>query len=193
MTMWLRRMRGAVGTGLTWAVIWAVAGVLIGVSSNLLPGLPWNSFFEIFDAPLPALAIPGFVAGALFSVVLSAAGRKHRFEELSMPQFAAWGALGGLVLSLIPAAFVRLGAATANTPHSLWQVTAVISGPFIVLSSLSAVGSLLLARRARIGARDPERDVTGASTAQIRSADSFSDRSAGVDREESRESRRSQS
>ena len=26
----------------------------------LLPGLPWNAFFEVFDAPLPAFAIPGF-------------------------------------------------------------------------------------------------------------------------------------
>jgi len=28
MTTWLRRLRGAVGMGVTWAVAWAVAGVL---------------------------------------------------------------------------------------------------------------------------------------------------------------------
>lgn len=66
MNKWLRRIRGAVGTGLTWALGWAVAGVLIGVTSRLLPGLPWDAFFRVFDAPLPALAIPGFFAGVFF-------------------------------------------------------------------------------------------------------------------------------
>ena len=76
MTKWLRRIRGAVGMGLVWAVGWALAGLLIGVASMLLPGLPWDSFFQVFDAPLPALAIPGFFAGAFFSVVLGIAGRR---------------------------------------------------------------------------------------------------------------------
>ena len=87
MKKWLRRIRGAVGMGLTWAVGWALFGVLIGVTSVLLPGLPWDLFFEVFDAPLPALAIPGFVGGALFSTVLGIAGRRRRFDELSLPRF----------------------------------------------------------------------------------------------------------
>jgi hypothetical protein len=66
MTQWPGRIRGALGMGLTWAVAWALYGVLIGVASRVLPGLPWNSLFEIFDAPLPALAIPGFIGGVLF-------------------------------------------------------------------------------------------------------------------------------
>jgi len=40
MNRWPRRIRGAVGMGLTWAVGWALGGVLIGVGSILLPGLP---------------------------------------------------------------------------------------------------------------------------------------------------------
>src|SRR4051794_12404456 len=79
MTTWLRRLRGAVGMGVTWAAAWAVTGVLIGVTSVLLPGLPWNAFFDVFDAPLPALAIPGFVGGAIFSLVLGVVGRRRRF------------------------------------------------------------------------------------------------------------------
>lgn len=38
MSRWLRRIRGAVGMGVTWAVGWALVGVLIGVSTLL--GLP---------------------------------------------------------------------------------------------------------------------------------------------------------
>ena len=148
MQNWLRRIRGAGGMGLTWAAGWALTGLLIGVASNLLPGLPWDAFFEVFDAPLPALAIPGFVGGSIFSVVLGVAGRDRRFAELSLPRFAAWGALGGLLLSLVPAVMVTVGLATfRGGAPGLWLFTAVISGPLAVLSAASATGSLALARR----------------------------------------------
>lgn len=141
---WLRRIRGAIGMGLVWAAGWALAGLLIGVSSILLPGLPWHVFFEVFDAPLPALAIPGFVGGAIFSIVLGLAARRRRFEELSLPQFAAWGAVGGLMLILIPATALLEGA-----DARLWRSIAVIAGPFVLLSATSACASLMLARRAQ--------------------------------------------
>lgn len=146
---WLRRIRGAIGMGLTWAAVWMVGGLLIGVSSKLLPGLPWDSFFEVFDAPLPALAIPGFVAGALFSVVLGIAGRRRRFHELSLPRFAAWGAVGGLLVILFPFALVAVGlASTEGGKFGVWQILSVITGPFVLLSVISATGTLMLARRA---------------------------------------------
>jgi hypothetical protein len=136
--------------GLIWAAGWALVGVLIGVTSKVLPGLPfWDAFFDLFDAPLPALAIPGFVGGVLFSMVLGIAGRRRRFEELSLPRFAAWGALGGLLLSLVPAALVAVGLASLGRPDlGLWQITAAISAPLILLSAVSASVSLLLARKA---------------------------------------------
>ena len=152
MSQWQRRIRGAVGMGLTWALAWALVGLLIGVTSNLLPGLPWDAFFEVFDAPLPALAIPGFVGGALFSMVLGIAGRRRRFAELSLPRFAAWGAVGGLLLSLVPAAMVAVGLARLGSgAPGVWQLTAVISGPLILLSAASATGTLALARMAERG------------------------------------------
>ena len=147
MNKWLRRIRGAVGMGLTWAAGWALAGVLIGVTSKLLPGLPWDSFFEVFDAPLPALAIPGFFGGVFFSMVLGIAGRRRRFSELSLPRFAAWGAVGGLLLTLFPFALVAVGLASREgSDLGAWQIIATISGPFILLSAVSAAGSLMLAR-----------------------------------------------
>ncbi|HEU4996016.1 MAG TPA: hypothetical protein VFT29_14430 [Gemmatimonadaceae bacterium] len=149
MNRWLRRVRGAVGMGLTWAVGWALVGLMIGLTSRLLPGLPWwNSFFRFFDAPLPALAVPGFVGGALFSVVLGIAGRRRRFSELSLPRFAAWGALGGLLLGLVPATMVTLGLATLAPGLDLWRLTGIISVPCTLLSAASASGQLLLARKA---------------------------------------------
>lgn len=144
MTKLLRRLRGAVGMGLTWAVAWGLVDVLIGVTSRLLPGLPWwDAFFRFYDAPLPSLAMPGFVGGVLFSLVLGVAARRRRFDELSVPRFAAWGAAGGLLLSLVPAALAGLGLATIP---EVARVTAVLAIPLTLLSAASAAGSLALAR-----------------------------------------------
>ena len=149
MKKWLRRIRGAVGMGLTWAFGWAIAGMLIGVASILLPGLPWDAFFEVFDAPLPALAVPGFFGGVFFSTVLGIAGRRHRFRELSLPRFAAWGAVGGLLLILFPFALVAVGLASrSGSDVGTWQIIATMGAPLILLSAVSASGSLMLARRA---------------------------------------------
>ena len=181
MNKWLRRVRGAVGMGLTWAAAWAVGGVLIGVTSILLPGLPWESFFEVFDAPLPALAMPGFVGGALFSLVLGIAGRRRSFHELSLPRVAAWGAVGGLLLTLFPFALVALGMASLEGgKFGAWHIISVIGGPFILLSALSAAGSLMLARmgkdREPFGADEdgPQAGLPEGGSAELLGAGEFS-------------------
>lgn len=138
MSRWLRRIRGAVGMGVTWAVGWALVGVLIGVSTLL--GLPMGWFIAVFDAPLPALAVPGFFAGAAFSTVLGIAGRRRRFDELSLPVFTAWGAAGGLLLSLLPL--------SAAAPGLTGGEIAIVIGTLTTLSAGSACGSLLVARAA---------------------------------------------
>jgi len=147
MKTWLRRIRGAVGMGLTWAVGWALTGVLIGGLWSL--GVPMEWFVEVFDAPLPALAVPGFFCGAAFSTVLGIAGRRRRFDELSLPRFTAWGAVGGLLLSLIPLSAVGEGLGGATV--------AVAVGTLTLLSAGSAAGALMMARIAE------DRDLLDAS------------------------------
>jgi hypothetical protein len=151
----MRRIRGAIGMGLTWAIGWAIAGLLIGVGSILLPGLPWGAFLEVFDAPLPALAVPGFFAGVFFSTVLGVAGRRRSFDELSLPRVAAWGAVGGLLLTLFPFALVAVGLASREGSHvGTGQILTVIGVPFVLLSAISASITLLVARRS--ARREPE-------------------------------------
>jgi hypothetical protein len=136
--------------GVTWAVGWALAGVLIGVASILLPSLPWDAFFNVFDAPLPALAVPGFVGGLVFSAVLGVAGRRRRFDELSLPRFAAWGAVGGLLLAAVPGAMVLVGLASIGKEGAgVLALTAKVAPFLMILSSASATTSLLLARKAQ--------------------------------------------
>ena len=117
------------------------------MSSILLPGLPWHYFFDLFDAPLPALAVPGFFGGVFFSLVLGTAGRRRRLSEISLPRIAAWGAIGGVLLSLFPAALVLVGLASVEGGSlGIWRLTAVVTLPLTLLSTASATGSLLVAR-----------------------------------------------
>ncbi len=140
MKKWLRRIRGAVGMGLTWAAGWALVVVLMGVTTILLPGTGLDLIFAAADDELlMAMVLPAFTGGVGFSAVLGIAGRRRRFDELSLPQFAAWGAIGGLLLSLFPAAVMAMGAASvAQAAITIALVT--------LLSAVSASGSLMLAR-----------------------------------------------
>jgi len=164
MAPWLRRTRGALGMGVTWAAAWALAGLVLGLASLLLPRLPWDAVFQLFDAPLPALALPGFVGGILFSGVLGIAGRRRRFDELSLPRFTAWGALGGCLLSLVPGLLVGAGLATVG-PGSpgIGALTAMLAVPLSLLGAGSAAGSLVLARLAE----DRELGAAGEAAARV--------------------------
>ena len=142
MKEWLRRIRGALGMGLTWAVGGFLVGSGIEIISNVWP-TPLGSMVDIWPA---ALGFPAFFGGVVFSTVLGIAGRRRRFDELSLPRFAAWGAVSGLLVGLIPAAMVAVGVASANV--DLWLLTAALSGLVALLTAVSATGSLALARMA---------------------------------------------
>lgn len=137
MGAFLRRIRAAVGMGLTWAVGWALVGFGIELIHNIWPN-PVGALVDIWPA---VLAYPAFFGGLAFSTVLGVAGRRRRFDELSLPRFAAWGALGGLLLGLLPAALALTGAATLTG-------AVVVVGAITLLSTVSAGGSLMLARMA---------------------------------------------
>jgi hypothetical protein len=128
MRNWLRRVRGAIGMGLAWGVAWSAVG--------LIPR--WLLGFNP-DAPFPIIfGVLGFLAGVIFSALLVAAERRRRFDEMSTPRFAAWGAVGGVVLSAI---FTR--AASLGVGDVL-----MIVPTFALASAACASGALALARRA---------------------------------------------
>ena len=127
----LRRIRGAVGMGLIWAAGGAGIGMLIELMANVLPGgLPMASAVDMWPQ---TLAVVGFLGGAVFATVLGIAGGRRRFDELSLPRFAAWGAVAGLLLGVLA---VAMGA------------DAVFIGITTVGSAIAAAGSLALARMA---------------------------------------------
>ena len=134
----LRRFRDAVAMGLTWAVQWAVIAVLIGTITESLSGY---SIEKNHLDPLMALAMPGFIVGVIFSIVLWFAESGRRFDELSLPRIFAWGAVVGLLMGVLVFA---LGTPSDRFP--LWQVVVIIVGSSTLLSTVSAVGSALLFR-----------------------------------------------
>ena len=133
--------------GLTWAVGWAVIGGLIELITNFVTG--WNG--AVIDMWPQTLAIPGFLGGAAFSVVLGIAAGRRRFDELSMPRFAAWGALGGVLVSVPLLAVLGVGVPAL-----------VAAGIVTVLCTGSAAATLALARSAEDQALlDASADVAG--------------------------------
>ena len=134
MRKWWRRIRAAIGIGLTWALAWFGAGLVL----LLIVG------FGAADVPFPLLfGLLGFLAGAAFSAVLASLEGRHRFDQMSLPRFAGWGALGGLLLSVVFVSAVALAGDTTLLSNL------VFLGPlFAVAGAGSAAGSLALARTA---------------------------------------------
>jgi peptidoglycan/LPS O-acetylase OafA/YrhL len=130
----LRRLRGAIGMGLTWALAWFLAGMAL-----LLVVGP-----DAADVPFPlGFGMFGFFAGTLFSGVLAAVEGRRRFDEMSIPRFAAWGAAGGLLLAV---AFVSVVALLGESLDLL-----VLAPVFAVAGAGSAAGTLAVARWAESG------------------------------------------
>ena len=142
MRKWLRRIRGAIGMGITWGAAWSVAGILLAVVTR----------FEA-DAPFPLIfGVLGFVAGVMFSAFLALTEGRRRFDQMSLPRFASWGALGGLLLSAVFTKAASLG----------WGDVLAIAPTFALASAVCASGSLALARRAG----SPELPDTGRDGAE---------------------------
>ena len=138
---WLRRVRGALGMGLTWAIGWAPIGAALGSALWVIFDPPF-ALTQIVVANATSLGVLGFIGGTMFSTVLRLAEGSRRFDELTLPRFAALGGVGGLLLGGL--------AVTAG----LWGASGVpllgmaVAGAATLLGASSAAGSLALARRA---------------------------------------------
>jgi hypothetical protein len=114
--------------GVTWGAAWSAVG--------LVPR--WVFGFNA-DAPFPLVfGVFGFMAGVTFAVVLALAEGRRRFDQMSLPRFAGWGALCGLLLAALFAKTVSLG----------WGDVLAVAPTFAVACAVCASGSLAVARRA---------------------------------------------
>ncbi len=129
MKRWMRRIRGAIGMGLTWAAAWFAAGmVLLVIVGPDAADVPFPLFFGLL----------GFLAGVTFSAILGMVERRRRFDQMSIRRFAIWGGVGGLLFSGIFVSAASLGLGTL----------AVLAPVFAISGATCAGGALALARRA---------------------------------------------
>lgn len=132
MGKFLRRLRGIIGTGLTWAIGWAV----ISVGMTIPFGVP----LEFLGIIALSGVVRGFIAGGAFATILSIAERHHTLEDLSLRRVGLWGGIGGglLVLLTMPL-MISMGAPVL--PSLVNLVTHGLTGAGF------AAGSVALARR----------------------------------------------
>lgn len=135
MTKWLRRIRDVALMALTWAVAWAPIGVLLGLIVD-----PDGSMDEMWVA---VGGYPGFLSGAVFSAVLGGTKGCRRFDEFPVSRVGALGAASGVLVGSLP--FALLASNQTASPFG-WLVGSLVFGSIVLLSAVSAAGSLALAK-----------------------------------------------
>lgn len=135
MKKFIRWLRGALGIGLTWGVLWVGLGmVLILIIKVVDPGQigPGEGPAET----LPILGLVGLLSGIGFAGILSLAERRRTLRELSVGRAALWGLLGGVGIPLLLGAGASMG----------W-----LTGP---MGALFAGASVAIARRGERASRE---------------------------------------
>jgi len=128
MKRFLKRIRGIIGTGVTWALAWVGLGAVVGA----LVGYPVSFLFRIALSN----SVSGFIAAAAEAAIIAVAERKHTLDDLSLKRVAVWGAIGGGLLSFVPMAY--------GVP------LAYLLGPLVINGGIGAgmaAGSVAIARR----------------------------------------------
>lgn len=137
MENWLRRGSRVLLMGLAWAAAWVPVGALAGglIVGELEP--------EHIGGPLYA----GFLCGAAYSVVAGIAAGRRALAGMSFSLAGVRGMLSGL---LVGGLFVVV-ALLSDPPR--WLLYVAVVGSLAVLSAVSGVGSAMLARVLKNGAR----------------------------------------
>ena len=156
MRKWLKRIRGAVGIGLTWAAMWGAVGAFLGLLDGVVMRGGSIQVGVLVDA-VKMLSVLGFIGGGTFAAILGLAGRHRTFDEMSLPRFAVWGGLAASIM-LGAGAILRGSVEQLVDPSGL-----IVASIVALLGAGSAAGSLALAR----GANDRELLDAGADVADI--------------------------
>lgn len=141
MKLILRRIRGALGMSVMWALTWA----LLSPIGTLLMRTERGEFFvpspSLFLLNAVTFAMAGAIGGLIFGICLATDARPS-LSRLSLKRVAAWSGLSGV---LFPFAFEVGGRLLASRPvfwfHAQmlteFAVAGVISGATIVALALS--------------------------------------------------------
>jgi hypothetical protein len=101
-----RRIRGLVGTAITWGVIGALVGIpayIVAMRPWPLSAIRWQRLWTTFAMWEAVAVVWGIAGGLAFGFAVMALARTRRLSQLSLTRVAALGALGG---GLLPAVLV---------------------------------------------------------------------------------------
>lgn len=142
----LRKIRGAVGNALIWAVAWFGAGLAIGAVLYLAGLFPVTSGWGVVLIMAKTLAVPGFVTGGAFSVYLGVRHRNRHILDLSVLRLAL---AGGAVAAVTLVGYLVAQGAPAYP--SVLLIDGAIAGG---LGAVTAGGTILLSKHATRRMRD---------------------------------------
>ena len=137
MNRFLRKLRGTVGVGLTWGVVFAAITYITGTTFGVFDP---DSIDPGEEPRMIALfgGLFGFISGVVFATLMTLSEGRKTLRDLSIWRSALWGFLGASALPLLT---------TANDSMAL------ILGP---LGASLAAGSVAIARRAELqAAKEP--------------------------------------
>ena len=124
MKKWMSGIRGAIAMIALWVAGW---------------GLGFGGIMEIVDPEGKVqdvwptlLAMPGFIGGIIFFVLLAIGERGRSFDEISLIRLAVWGAATGVMLGLL-----TIPAEVGDVSPGWMGMTAMAS----VLGVLAGLGS----------------------------------------------------
>lgn len=149
----LRKLRGALGTALTWGIGWTIIG-FTSVSLYVLFRGYGNVFWDTVRPVTLLAGLSGMVSGALFSLALGTFFSRRRLSDLSPRIMALWGAVAGLVVPL-----GLLGVGIANNMN--FGPDVAVGGAIVgigALGALTAGGTIKLAQLGEGEANAPGRD-----------------------------------
>jgi hypothetical protein len=96
----LRRLRGVMGIGATWGILWAI----LGAALSIVVGIIDPDSIDAGEGPVRVGAILGgigLVSGTLFGAFLVLAESGRAILDLSLVRTSMWGILGSAAVPLL--------------------------------------------------------------------------------------------
>lgn len=96
----IRRLRAVAVLGMSWGLVWAGLGAVLGV----IYGLVRPQDVDLGETPAAiarTLGLAGFISGAGFAFTLSLLERGRTLLKVSLLRVALWGAAGGAIIPLL--------------------------------------------------------------------------------------------
>ena len=144
MKKWMSGIRGSILMIVLWVVGW---GLGFGGIMELV-----DPDGKIQDVWPTLLAIPGLIAGVIFSALLAVAERDRSYDEVSLLRLALWGAVTGVVIGLL------------TIPAEVGDVSPGAAGMIGIATALGLVAGFGSGVFFRLVARWNSRKLTGSAT-----------------------------